>query len=102
MYFVFKIPHLFLSLVYGRFRQCHDHLVKTTTKKLFLYSQKDEIVRAEDVEMAIREAKKGSICCSFDFKDSDHCSHMRKYPKIYEKQVMNFIDLVTKTKTKTK
>lgn len=61
-----------------------------STKRVFLYSDMDELVQKESVEEHICELKeRGYDVRSRNFGDSRHVGHMRAYPEEYWREIMN-------------
>jgi hypothetical protein len=79
-------------------------LSQSRFNQMYIYSDKDVIVPAEDVEYFIKlqqtilEEQKQSLAYveKLHFKDSDHVAHFRKYPYQYSSRVLEFLSLSVK------
>jgi hypothetical protein len=94
------IPFFFAQkLWYGYFPDRHFANINiqrllvelSAVPKLFLYSQADLLVSHLHVVKAIEIAKShGTFVQSFDFIDSEHVQHGRKYSEQYQKRIEEF------------
>lgn len=72
--------------------------------QLYLYSEEDELIGVKDVEEYIEHVKKKlnvQYVDSYNFKDSQHVQHFRKYPDIYKKCINEFLNKVEEGKFET-
>ena len=64
------------------------------TPQLFLYSKHDRLASAEHIE-ALIEQRKSAIgdaqVFHHNFRDSEHCCHILRYPELYERNLKSFV-----------
>ena len=66
---------------------------------LFLYSTKDDIVKASDVEeVAESRSKAGCDVTKVCYEDSLHCQHLRTHRESYISSVCSFVNKCLKEK----
>jgi hypothetical protein len=64
--------------------------------KLFLYSDRDQLVKNTDVEGFAKISRDLlTRVATFNFKDSDHVAHFQKYPNEYRSKVQVFLNKYT-------
>jgi len=58
------------------------------TRRLYLYSDKDEMVQSEDVQMHVQQATDmGYLGKARNFGASPHVGHMRANPEMYWEEI---------------
>lgn len=64
------------------------------TPQMFLYSKHDRLASTEHIEALIEQRKStigGARIFHHNFRDSEHCCHLLRYPEMYERDLKSFV-----------